>query len=152
MTTRTARHHALRDIVASGRVTTQAELADRLRAAGFPCTQASVSRDARELGLLKRGGAYALPAQDPSAVIAADQLAATIAPFLRATSAVGEYLLVVHTVTGTANSVGVFMDQAGWPGLVGTVAGDDTIIAVVADAEAGRAVAARLEAIRENAR
>jgi len=152
VTTRSERHHALRDIVASGRVTTQAGLADRLRAAGFPCTQASVSRDVRELGLLKRGGAYAVPEEEGAAVLGADQLATTIAPFLRSAAVVVDHLLVVHTLTGTANSVGVYMDQTGWPGLVGTVAGDDTIIAVVADAAAGRAAAARLEAIRETAR
>jgi transcriptional regulator of arginine metabolism len=152
VTSKARRHNALRDIVASTRVTTQAELAERLRAAGYSCTQASVSRDARELGLVKRDGAYAVPDEDGSAPMAAERLGASIAPFLRSAAVVGDHLLVVHTVTGTANSVGLFMDQAGWAGLVGTVAGDDTIIGVVTDAEAGRRVAERLDAIREHGR
>lgn len=152
MAAKNQRHRTLLEIVARERIATQAELAVRLEAAGYPCTQASISRDVRELGLVKQGGAYVTPGDGGGEPLPpSERLAATVAPFIRSAQAVGEHLLVVRTVTGTANSVGLYMDQAGWAGLVGTVAGDDTIIAVTRDAAAGRAVADRLTSIRGTA-
>jgi len=148
MSSKSARHRTLLDIVRARRVSTQSDIARRLKRAGFPCTQASVSRDMRELGLVKRAGVYAPPDQTAS-VPGAEKFGSSIAPFVQSVTAVGRHLLVVRTVTGTANTVALFMDKAGWPGLIGTVAGDDTIIAVVTDAAAGRDVTGQLEAIRE---
>jgi transcriptional regulator of arginine metabolism len=135
------------EIIESERVTTQAGLAERLEEAGFPCTQASISRDVRELGLVKRNGTYTLPGDNDGDSPPADELGSSVAPFIRSATVVGENLVVVQTVTGTANSVGLLMDRAGWPGLVGTVAGDDTIIAAVTDREAGQAVVRRVLSI-----
>jgi transcriptional regulator of arginine metabolism len=142
------RQTRLLDIVRSQQVATQEELATRLQQAGVDCTQASVSRDIRELGLVKRGGIYAAP-QAATAVPDLDAFAAKIGIFLQQMTVVGEHLVVIHTLPGTAHSVGLYLDGMSWPGLVGTIAGDDTLFAAVADSRAGRRVVRALEEIRE---
>jgi transcriptional regulator of arginine metabolism len=142
------RQTRLLDIVRSHQVTTQDELVARLHDAGVDCTQASVSRDIRELGLVKRGGIYAAP-QAATAVPDLDAFAAKIGIFLQQMTVVGEHLVVIHTLPGTAHSVGLYLDGMSWPGVVGTIAGDDTVFAAVADRKAGAQVVRALEDIRE---
>lgn len=149
MTSKAERHTRLLEIIRRESIGTQSDLAERLQQEGIACTQASVSRDIRELGLVKRGGVYMAAEEPGSGTPDTEDLAGSIRPFLRSAVAVGEHLVVVHTVTGTANSVGMFMDQTGWPGLVGTVAGDDTIFAAVEDRAAADELVTRLQAILE---
>jgi transcriptional regulator of arginine metabolism len=150
MTRDTAKHDRqtrLLDIVRSHQVTTQDELVARLHEAGVDCTQASVSRDIRELGLVKRGGIYAAP-QAATAVPDLDAFAAKIGIFLQQMTVVGEHLVVIHTLPGTAHSVGLYLDGMAWPGVIGTIAGDDTLFAAVSDRRAGAQVVRALEDIQ----
>jgi transcriptional regulator of arginine metabolism len=142
------RQAILADTVRSRPIRTQAELVTSLRRAGIACTQASVSRDVRELGLVKRDGHYA-PPNLPGADTVLQDYAVSVATLIRGMTAVGDHLVVVHTLPGTADGVGVFIDGKSWPGVVGTVAGDDTLFAAVADRTAADHLIERLTQIRK---
>jgi len=142
------RQTALLEIVRSSEITTQEELVEHLNAAGISCTQASVSRDLRELGLVKVGGHYAAP-QAATAVPDLDVFASKIGSFLMPATVVGDHLVVVRTLPGTAHSVALYIDGVGWRGVAGTVAGDDTLFVAVADPETAQRVVTELERIRE---
>jgi transcriptional regulator of arginine metabolism len=148
MRTKTDRQSQLLELIRSTRITTQGELVAELRERGVDCTQASISRDIAELGLSKRGGRYVEPAPEED-LPDADDLAAKIGAFLRHSVMVGGNLVVIHTLSGTANSVAVYLDHRDLPGLAGTVAGDDTIFAAVVDLQAGEALVREMERIRE---
>lgn len=128
------RKKALLDIVRSESPGTQSELVEALRKKGFECTQVSVSRDIRELGLVKKGGRYAAPegafVPEGSAVDLA-VLSANVRGFVKGIVAAGDNIVVVRTMPGTAHSVGLLVDNLGWPEIAGTVAGDDTLLAAV---------------------
>ena len=119
------RHQAILDLVSTEPVHTQHELAQALARAGLPVTQATVSRDIQELGLVRTADGY----QPPPAAMA------VVREHVREVSVV-EFLVVIRTGPGTANLVAYNIDHAQIPGLAGTVAGDDTIIAVLADRRA----------------
>lgn len=114
-------------------VGSQNELALLLRAAGYRATQATVSRDLEELGVVRvrRDGhiVYELPSQDPG-LRPADLLGRTLAVSVLSVEASGN-LIVVHTPPGHAQMVALAVDQSSQRGIVGTVAGDDTILVVV---------------------
>jgi transcriptional regulator of arginine metabolism len=139
------RQQALLDVVRDHPVSTQADLVAELRRAGIACTQSSVSRDVRDLGLIKREGHYELP-EPHGADADLTGYAGSVATLIRRAAVVGDHIVVVHTLPGTADVLGLFIDGMGWPGVVGTVAGDDTLFAAVAD----RNAAARL--VRELSR
>lgn len=123
----------------------QEQIAARMRRAGFDVTQASVSRDIHELGLVKVDGRYV-----PRASLAANappEIPAAVVGMVRGVEAVGANLVVVRTATGAANSVGVAVDQQAFAGVAGTIAGDDTIFVAVRDARAQRAVLRELRKV-----
>jgi transcriptional regulator of arginine metabolism len=142
------RQTLLLEIVRGSEIATQEELVEQLHAAGIPCTQASVSRDVRELGLVKVGGHYAAP-QAATAVPDLDVFATKIGSFLMPATVVGENLVVIRTLPATAHSVALYIDGVGWRGVAGTVAGDDTLFVAVANLETANWVVAELERIRE---
>lgn len=144
------RQRALLDIVRGQPISTQAELVTALRNTGIACTQSSVSRDVRDLGLIKREGRYEAP-EPPGAETDLNDYAASVATLIREMAVVGDHLVVVHTLPGTADGVGVFVDGMGWPGVVGTVAGDDTLFAAVADRTAAVRLVRELTRIRSAA-
>ncbi len=119
----------------------QDELRRRLLRLGFRVTQASVSRDLAEMGVAKVDGRYV-----PARVLAAGARRATalreVASFVAGCAVAGPHLLVVKTPPGLAPSVALALDDAGWPEVVGTLAGDDTLFV----ATAGRRQQARVEA------
>jgi transcriptional regulator of arginine metabolism len=137
------RHRIIRQLVATGAMHTQEELVEALRRQGILVTQATVSRDMVELGLVRTaaGGRtiYALP----EAVTLTDSAVAR----RRLVHLLGEVpiafgdasaLLVVRTSPGLANMIAVTLDACAFPEIVGTVAGDDTIF-VALRSEADRA-------------
>lgn len=150
-TTKHERQSRLLEIVRSERIATQEDLVARLHAAGVDCTQASVSRDVRELGLVKHGGHYAAP-ESATAVPDLDAFAARLSGFLLKTTIVGEHLVVVHTLPGTAHTIGLYIDGMAWPGVAGNVAGDDTVFVAVFDRAAADRVAAALDRLKEDNR
>jgi transcriptional regulator of arginine metabolism len=135
------RQQAILEILPSERVTSQLELVDLLRRRGISATQSSVSRDMRELGVAWIGGRYALAPEREER----DPGLADFARFLRGAKPAGPYLTVVFTAVGTAQSVALAIDRAGWPEVVGTMAGDDTVFAATASARDQKRFIQRLE-------
>jgi transcriptional regulator of arginine metabolism len=135
------RRNAILAIVASEPVATQDAVVEALRRRGFEVSQASVSRDIAVLGLLKARGRYVRPSSRPSTE---DPALARIRGNVLDIRPAGENLLVVTTPPGEASPVAIAIDRQGWPGVVGTIAGDDTIFVAVADRRAGRQLIGRL--------
>ncbi len=133
MRKRSDRQEAIRDIVRHEDIRTQRQLAEALQARGHECTQATVSRDIAEMGLDKHeGGVYALPED-----LKLRRLAATLVLDVRRAN----NLVVVHTESGAAQSVAAAFDAADLPDILGSVAGDDTILVIcVSDKEGERLV------------
>lgn len=142
------RHAAILSLVRSRRIASQEQLRALLLADGVEVTQATLSRDIRELGLAKiadpEGGAhYAAP---PAAETPPPPLAPLVAALLLSVEGVGS-LLVLRTPAGSANALGIALDRQGWSEVVGTIAGDDTILIIARSAAARRRIAARLTAL-----
>ena len=119
---------------------TQEDLAKGLRAIGIPATQVTLSRDIRELGLVKTADGYAqgvpeLGSNGPDV----NTLAREFVQDVR----VAQNLLVLRTHAGHANSVAVALDQAEWPEVTGTIAGDDTILVIAPDVKTAEALRAK---------
>lgn len=121
------RQQKILDIVGSKPIATQQQLAAELKRRGLESTQSSVSRDIARLGLVKINGAYAAPHGN---ALAGGPLS-SIEP-------AGDNLIVVKTDVGQAQHAALVIDWANLPEIVGTVAGDDTILVVVRDAAAQR--------------
>lgn len=109
---------------------TQQEIVRALRRRGVRSTQVSVSRDIAELGLVKIGGRY----RPPSGPDSAPDPRASLRSMVRSVSPAGRNLLVVHCDPGVAPRAALAIDGLRLPGVVGTIAGDDTIFVAVADA------------------
>ena len=125
----------------------QEQLRRRLSQRGFDATQATISRDIKELGLVKRAGdgAYQRPGADttnPETVLAALERAA--AEFLRRVDRV-QQLVVIRTGTGQAQPLALAIDRTQLPGAVGTIAGDDTILVIARDRRKAADLAKRFE-------
>jgi len=123
---KSGRHEAILRAVGEGVVRTQAELQKRLAARGFPVDQATLSRDLREIGLMK------VPGQDGEGTHYA--------------LASGN-LVVVQTDPGNAAPLGLALDRLGWREVLGTVAGDDTLLVVVREGAKARQVTERIKAL-----
>ncbi|WP_027719257.1 arginine repressor [Desulfovirgula thermocuniculi] len=128
------RQRKILEIIRERVIATQEELARALREAGFPVTQATVSRDIRELGLVKvpldqNSFRYAPPGEavPPRRDERLKRLLRTSVQYIDCS----ENLVVIKTLPGEAQGVASALDQAAWPEIIGTVAGDDTILAVV---------------------
>ena len=144
---RTRRRRAVADLIRSGALSSQDELAARLREQGFAVTQATVSRDLDQLGAVKirKGGAisYALP--DALAVNdwAGRRLSDLVSEWGRAIEPAGN-LVVIRTPPGLAHLIGVALDQAELADVVGTISGDDTIFVATRTASQASTLARRL--------
>jgi len=137
---RKERQATLRRVLELERLTSQQQIARRLAQAGFPVTQSSVSRDLREIGALKQDGRY----RAGEDAVGTDGLE-VVAPFVREIARAGPCLVVVRTSVGAAQGVAVAVDRAGFPEVVGTVAGDDTIFVATPGAAEQRRLLARFE-------
>jgi transcriptional regulator of arginine metabolism len=143
---KTRRQSAILDAIQRGPVRSQEQIRRAIRAAGFEVTQATLSRDIRELGLVKGGadGAYQAPVQaGPNGQAARSMLNRAVADYLTRVDQV-QQLVVLRTGPGQAQLLGVALDGARLPEVVGTIAGDDTILAIARDARRARALVKRL--------
>jgi len=122
----------------------QKELVRLLKKAGLEATQSSISRDLRDLGVLKASGRYVLP---PDELSRANGDFATLAQFVRQLRRAGPSITVLRTTIGAAQSVAVAIDRAEWPEVAGTISGDDTIFIATASTRAQAALIARLRAL-----
>lgn len=139
------RHAAILRLVREHNVPSQERLRALLAHAGFDVTQATLSRDIHELGLLKQPGAdgaagYAAP---PEETVPAPTLAGFVPSLLLRADGVGP-LLVLRTPTGGASALAAALDREAWPEVLGTLAGDDTVLIVTRSPAARRKLARRL--------
>jgi len=122
-----SRHAVIRDIVVKHTVSNQDELRLLLARQGHAVTQATLSRDIRELGLVKTADGYAPPAGEP--VGGLPSLERLVREFVRGARA-AQNLVVVKTSAGSAPPVAAALDAEEWPEVMGTIAGDDTVVIV----------------------
>ncbi len=142
------RQRAIRDLVDQRPIRTQQELAVALRERGFRTTQATVSRDVAELGLIKvpREGtvAYGLPPRLVEAETSGeDRLRKLLADLPLEIHEAG-LLLVLRTLPGSAHAVAAALDRTRWPEVAGSIAGDDTLFVAVPDRASLQRVKRRL--------
>jgi len=135
------RRSAIRELLGQRPAATQASLVNALRGRGFVATQSSVSRDLREIGAIKTAQGYELPANRESG----DDHVTSVADLLRMTTPAGPHLLVLHTAVGAAQRVGLALDRCGWPGIAGTIAGDDTVFIATDSAATQKNLITRIE-------
>jgi len=127
-------------LIRAKRIPTQDDLARELKSSfGIETTQVTLSRDVRELGLLKTPEGYR---QVETASSGPDL--ATVAGELLQDARVAQNLLVLRTSPGNANALAVALDKENWPDVVGTIAGDDTILVVAPDSDAAQKLQAKL--------
>ncbi len=138
------RREAIVRILRHGLVGKQQDLVRLLKRAGHEATQSSISRDLRDLGVLKASGRYVLP---PDEVTRANGDFGTLTQFVRALRRAGPAITVLRTTIGAAQSVAVAIDKAEWPEVAGTISGDDTIFIATANQRAQDALVARLGAL-----
>ena len=126
-------------------VTSQEALRQRLQAGGIKATQATISRDLKELGLVKRAGdgAYVRPGAERSSPAMNEQLRRAVASLVRSLERV-DPLLVVRTDRGQAQGLAEWIDRAHLPEVAGTIAGDDTILLVCRGADAAQTLEGKL--------
>jgi transcriptional regulator of arginine metabolism len=146
---RDRRLRAIAELIRSQRLSSQEELAERLADLGFSVTQATISRDLEQLEAVKarRNGrlAYALPDQLEPAP--GPRLQEVFRDWVRSVQAAGN-LVVVKTPPGSAHLVGVALDRANLPEVVGTICGDDTLFIALSSAAQAKALAALLPEAR----
>ncbi len=135
------RREAIRQLLTKGPAETQGSIVSVLEAQGFTATQSSVSRDLRELGAIKTASGYELPNSDQNS----DDQVAEVASLFRSFRPAGPNLLVVQTAIGAAQRVALALDRSDWPGMVGTIAGDDTIFVATDSAASQKNLIARIE-------
>jgi transcriptional regulator of arginine metabolism len=138
------RHHAILQLVRDARVRSQGELARLLRQRGFAVAQPTLSRDLRELGLAKTPAGYVapeLPAGDPAA--RQTRLGRALRGAVLSIQPAGA-LVVIRTPPAAAQPVARALDEAPPAGVVGTVAGDDTVFVATPSDQAARGLARRL--------
>ena len=137
---KSARQAAILEAAALGAVATQNDLVRALRKRGIAATQVSVSRDVAELGLVKAAGVYR-----PAAGGSAADPEMPLRTFVRRVAAAGSHLTVVRCDSGAAPRVAFALDNMTMAGLVGTLAGDDTVFAASDSAAAQKKLIEFLE-------
>lgn len=151
-TSKAARHRAILELVRTRSLRTQQELAVALRSRRIEATQATISRDVHELGLLRvpsdEGVRYVVAAAEVDEQAAARRLRAALREHLLAVEFI-DLLGVMHTQPSTAPLVAAAMDGARFAEVAGTVAGDDTVLVVSRSRPAAQRLAARLRHIAE---
>ena len=146
---KSARHEKIIELIQEYDIDTQEELAARLNEAGFKVTQATVSRDIRALKLMKVPGKDGKPRYailpEPSAELG-DKYTRILQDTLTSLD-VGQNMLVIRTVPGMAMGVAAALDALKWKEILGSIAGDDTVMCVARDAEQAEIVAEKLKGI-----
>lgn len=136
------RRRAIAGILEREEIASQQELVARLVGEGIPATQSSVSRDLRDLGASWVAGRYTL---SPAEVVERGPGFHQVRHFLRRIRTAGPHLAVLVTDVGTAQTVAIALDHAGWPEVAGTVAGDDTIFVATSSSRDQKRLLDRLE-------
>ena len=133
------RQRAIRRLVAQSAIRTQDDLVEGLAGAGIQATQATISRDVEDLGLVRvrvpgQGTIYALPEGTASDETAARRRLHYLLDELPVEFALAQAFMLVRTAPGSANLLAVALDRCGYAEIVGTIAGDDTILVALRNA------------------
>jgi transcriptional regulator of arginine metabolism len=147
------RQDAIRDLLSHSEVASQDELRRKLRRRGFAVTQATLSRDIHELRLFKGPRGYSLPngaGQTPAAVDleqpTVEEMLDNFGLWVR--QAMNQ--VVLRTMMGGAQPVAAALDRANWPEVVGTIAGDDTVLVICANQKRASEIQSRLRSMLES--
>jgi transcriptional regulator of arginine metabolism len=140
--TKSFRHGQILKLIRSRSIFTQEELARALKEVGLDATQVTLSRDMRELGLVKTSEGYRDLDRDTPNL----QFATLAGEFLQDVR-LAQNQVVLKTAPGHASSVAVALDDEEWPEVVGTLAGDDTILVICKDSATAEAVQSKLLAL-----
>jgi transcriptional regulator of arginine metabolism len=141
-----ARQQTILELAHEAPLPNQQELCKVLARRGFQVTQATLSRDINELRLVKTAEGYILPNGDASAE-PMPAVSRVLREFVREIRR-AQNLLVIKTIPGSAQPVAVAVDAEGWDEVVGTVAGDDTILIISGNNKKARQLQTRLEGMR----
>jgi transcriptional regulator of arginine metabolism len=142
-----ARQGIIVNVIRKNMVRSQEELAALLQHKGVETTQATLSRDIRELGLVKVRGSYH-DAQEVHTPPPDDSLRRAFAQYVIETGISGN-IVMIKTSPGNAHSIGAVFDAAQWPEVLGTVAGDDTIFVLMKDIRLGAKVLKKIQEYSE---
>ncbi|HUR16207.1 MAG TPA: arginine repressor [Candidatus Limnocylindrales bacterium] len=142
------RQQQIRDLVSSQTIGTQHELAASLRERGYRVTQATISRDVTEMGLIKHSAngsrGYALPPVVEQPETTGEERLALVLRNLPVQIRHAGNLLVVRAVPGSAHPIAAALDRTGWPEVIGSIAGDDTVFVACADRASADRISRRL--------
>jgi len=143
------RQRAIADLIREGALASQEELAERLSTLGFAVTQATISRDLEQIGAIKvrREGSLRYALREAEQV---PRFATILRDFVRSIDSAAN-LVVIKTPPGSAHMIGVALDQADLPEIVGTICGDDTLFVACPSAKVAAGFAAKLQADKEKA-
>ena len=138
------RQRAVLEALRQGPVANQEDLQRALRKRGFKVGQATLSRDIRDLNLSKTAAGYTLLQGEGAAALALPPVQRLVREFVLDVRP-AQNLLVVKTIVGSAQPVAAAMDETDWSELVGTIAGDDTILIVCTDKDDAKKLSSRIE-------
>jgi transcriptional regulator of arginine metabolism len=142
------RQQQIRDLISTRPIRTQHELAAALRDRGYRATQATISRDVTEMGLVKHSNngsrGYGLPPLVAQPETTGEERLALVLRNLPIDVKQAGNLLVVRAVPGSAHPIAAALDRTGWPEVVGSIAGDDTVFVACPDRSSAERISRRL--------
>jgi transcriptional regulator of arginine metabolism len=141
---KTLRQRAVLDVLKHGAIASQEDLQRVLRKRGFKVGQATLSRDIRDLNLSKTAQGYSAVQSEGGVAVALPPVSRLVREFVLDVRS-AQNLLVIKTIVGSAQPVAAALDEADWSEVVGTIAGDDTILIVCPDKDEARELASRIE-------
>jgi transcriptional regulator of arginine metabolism len=145
------RQREIRDLLAQRPIRTQQELATALRDRGFRATQATISRDVAELGLIKSNQdgvqTYTVPARVTEAESTGEERLRALLHDLPVDVRESGLMIVMRTLPGSAHAIAAALDRTRWSEVVGSIAGDDTVFVACADRAALQRVRGRLASL-----
>jgi transcriptional regulator of arginine metabolism len=145
------RQREIRDLLAQRPIRTQQDLAAALRDRGFRATQATISRDVAELGLIKSSldgvQSYTVPARVTEAESTGEERLRALLRDLPVSVREAGLMLVIRTLPGSAHAIAAALDRTRWSEVVGSIAGDDTVFVAFADRAALQRVRGRLASL-----
>jgi transcriptional regulator of arginine metabolism len=146
------RQSQILDVIDHDAVASQEELRQHLKGRGIDATQATISRDLKELGLVKRAGdgAYVRPGAERSPAGGGEQLRRSVATLMRGLERV-DSMLVIRTDRGQAQGLAEWIDRAQFSEVAGTIGGDDTILLICRGSAAADALEKRLSSMAKGA-
>jgi len=139
-----SRHQAILELLDNGPVANQDELQRLLHKRGIEAGQATLSRDVRELGLVKSAEGYSTPGREAAPEADLPSVGRLVREFVTSVRA-AQNLLVTKTSIGSAQPVAAALDSEGWPEAIGTIAGDDTILIICESNRAAGRLADRIQ-------